>query len=261
MLKDILLLALGAFFGLGATVAGVAAPTLFPGTPQWVWYWAFWGGIALVSIVAIDGIWLLLWQPRPLSAILSNIALAIFAVAVIAQFSPSYWAQKQRQVVQDTQSLSPLIEALRQSQNALHGQQAAEQIVEQIIQQYDLLERGTQLFEQFAQSQAGTERAHIDRLTSARTTIDNIRTSLGNVRVQASQRGSILFIRTAPNTFRVTYSVPKRAVPQVTFFDLPQGTTPNIVENSNVGFTVIFTPPTISIENFNLTADASLTGG
>jgi hypothetical protein len=160
-----------------------------------------WGGIALMFIMAIDAIWLLAWQPRPLSAVLLNIGLLFFSIAAIAQFSPSYWAQKQQQIVHDTQSLGPLVEALRQSQNALQGQQAAEQIVQKIIQQYDQLKQGTRVFEQFSGSPAGAQRALIDRLTAARATIENLRALLGNVRVQATNVGRFFSSKQRPILF------------------------------------------------------------
>jgi hypothetical protein len=260
MLRDIVILAIGAFFGLGATVAGVAAPGLFPNTPSWIWYWAFWGGICLMSIMAIDAVWLLSWHLRPVSAVIVNIGLALLAWAAIAQFSPYYWETKRRDISKDAELLKPVVESLRQTQNALQGQQAAEQIVRQIIDQYDQLQRGSDIFEQSASSPAGTQRATIDRLASAQNTIENIRALTGNVRVQVAQLGGALIIKTAPNTYRITFPVPMRIAPAVTFGGLPAGTTANIIEKSNVGFTVIFTPPNITVDLFNILGAPSIMG-
>lgn len=68
----------------------------------------------------------------------------------------------------------------------------------------------------------------------------------------------MLIIKTAPNVFRVTFNVPMRIAPKLTFYNLPSGSMANVVELSNVGFTVVFTPADIPIENFNFTASAQL---
>ena len=46
--------AIGAVFGLGATMAAVAAPSHFPNTQPWVWHWLFWGGVAFMTLMASD---------------------------------------------------------------------------------------------------------------------------------------------------------------------------------------------------------------
>jgi hypothetical protein len=86
MLKDIIILAIGAIFGLGATMAGVAAPSYFPSTPSWVWHWLFWGGIALMGLMLIDGIWLLIQRPSLRSAALVNCGLLLVIAGVISEF-------------------------------------------------------------------------------------------------------------------------------------------------------------------------------
>jgi hypothetical protein len=95
MLKDIILLAIGAIFGLGATMAGAAAPSHFPSTPSWVWYWLFWGGIALMGLMLIDGLWLLVQRPSLKSAGLINIGLLFLAAGIISVFDEKDKHQEQ----------------------------------------------------------------------------------------------------------------------------------------------------------------------
>lgn len=87
MLREITLLALGAIFGLGATMAGAVAPAYF-NLSSWAVHWLFWGGIALMTVMAIDTACLLLWRPQLMTALFSNVGLLFLAAAVISQLSP-----------------------------------------------------------------------------------------------------------------------------------------------------------------------------
>jgi hypothetical protein len=90
MLKDIILLAIGAVFGLGATMTGVAAPSYFPNAPVWIWHWLFWGGIALMGIMVADGLWLIVQRPPLKSAILINIGLLFISAGLISLFPTTH---------------------------------------------------------------------------------------------------------------------------------------------------------------------------
>jgi internalin A len=93
MPRDVLLLAIGAIFGLGSTMASLAAPSHFPSAPAWVWHWLFWGGVALMAVTACDLVILSVWRPRLLTAVFANAGLLCFAGAWIAQSSPPFVAQ------------------------------------------------------------------------------------------------------------------------------------------------------------------------
>lgn len=114
MAREIILLAIGALFGLGATVAGVAAPVLYPNVPQWIWHGAFWGGIALMALMAFDAACLLLWHPRLTTIVFLNFGLGFLALAGIAETSPiqkpasASRIQTVRQAFSSTQSLKTL---------------------------------------------------------------------------------------------------------------------------------------------------------
>src|SRR5262249_39929768 len=88
MLRELVLVGIGAIFGLGATMAAVAAPSHFPNTPPWVWHWLFWGGIALMALMIVNGFLIALWRPQFWPAVLSNVGVLFLTSAAIAQFSP-----------------------------------------------------------------------------------------------------------------------------------------------------------------------------
>ena len=56
MLRTMVLLVVGSLFGLGATVTGAVVPIYIPNMPSWAVHWLFWGGIALVGLMVIDGV-------------------------------------------------------------------------------------------------------------------------------------------------------------------------------------------------------------
>ena len=55
------------------------------------------------------------------------------------------------------------------------------------------------------------------------------------VRLIDTPQGRGLVIKTARNTFRVTFPVPMRVPPEITFRQLPSGVTANVIEKSNIG--------------------------
>jgi flavin-binding protein dodecin len=97
-----------------------------------------------------------------------------------------------------------------------------------------------------------------DRLAVAEHIIQELRVILQNVRTFNVPEGRGLIIKTAPNTFDVTFPVPMRIPPNLTFFNLPDGATPEVTNKTNVGFTVKFYPPNIPVENFGMIASAEL---
>ncbi len=87
MLRDLILLGIGAVFGLGTALAAMAAPLYFPNAPPWVWHWMFWTGIALMVLMITDGA-ILFFFGRTFHlgpAALANICLFGLAIALIWQ--------------------------------------------------------------------------------------------------------------------------------------------------------------------------------
>jgi hypothetical protein len=70
--------------------------------------------------------------------------------------------------------------------------------------------------------------------------------------------GKTLFIKIAPNTFRVFFGVPMYKPPELVFFNLPSGAQPKVIENSKFGFMVRFNPENIPVEVFDFSAEANI---
>lgn len=88
VVKDIVLLAIGAVFGLGATMVSVAVPTYFPNAPSAIWHWLFWGGLALLVLMASDMLILLCFGTKLLGflqGLMVNGGILIAALGIIWQ--------------------------------------------------------------------------------------------------------------------------------------------------------------------------------
>jgi hypothetical protein len=60
MAREIIILAVGALFGLGTTITALVAPAYLP-VPMSSIHWLFWGGIALCGLMIIDSGIMILW--------------------------------------------------------------------------------------------------------------------------------------------------------------------------------------------------------
>jgi hypothetical protein len=88
MLKDIVLLGLGAAFGLGASLMATAAPLYFPNASQIIWHWVFWAGLILMAIMLVDAGILLILGPHVLTLpamIWGNLGVLMLGFAIISQ--------------------------------------------------------------------------------------------------------------------------------------------------------------------------------
>jgi hypothetical protein len=87
MLKDLILLGVGAFFGLGATLMSLAAPLYFPNASRRIWHWLFWGGIVLMILMAANALVLLRWGSAIRASLwliaILNVAVIVFSTTVI----------------------------------------------------------------------------------------------------------------------------------------------------------------------------------
>jgi len=184
------------------------------------------------------------WGP----AMLADIGVALIALAVVWHFSESLIDLKQRQatLTQQTDQLAPLINIIREYETKLDHSEGAKRLVEHILDQYEQVKNAIGMFE----AHSG-RRDNENRLASAERLYENLRIALiRDVTLIQTDDGRALILRIAPNTFRVTGPVPMMRAPNITFPDLPSGVTANIIENSNLGFTVVFSPLTIPIEHF-----------
>lgn len=193
--------------------------------------------------------------------LISNKFIVVLVIAALILMGIGWWSTAKQEnasaelvdnikqivgVAQSEQSLSVLIGALRDSQQQVAGHEQSQEIIRRILAQYDQLQAATSTFEKFT----GTPNVK-DRLATAEHIIDELKVQLGNIQYRqiVQGQGPALIIKTAPNTFRITFPVPMRIAPDIQFGSLPPGVTANVIEKSNIGFTVVFSPLSIPIDH------------
>jgi hypothetical protein len=87
-MRDFLILAVGALFGLGATVSGMVGPT-YLSLPPWAQHWLFWGGIAVMALMGLDALCLFFFKPAPLTATFGNLAFLFVLLTLISHYTPA----------------------------------------------------------------------------------------------------------------------------------------------------------------------------
>jgi hypothetical protein len=153
-------------------------------------------------------------------------------------------AERREAVQRGAERIAPLIGAITNLQGQLKNHQDAERVTQRILTQYDQLKQGIEVFESF------TEKLNEhDRVAAAEHIMKELQLAANNtVQLIDTPQGRGLVIRTGANTFRVTFPVPMRIVPDILFPQLPPGVTANVIEKSNIGFTVVFVPQTIPVQ-------------
>jgi hypothetical protein len=151
----------------------------------------------------------------------------------------------------EADQLQPVIRALQEHQARLEHVGQRDELFGRLLGQYDLLRQG------LAATEGLSGPLLRERLAAAEHILSELR-MLRSARVARELPNQPLIIKTAPNSFRVTFSVPMRIPPRLTFFDIPTGAVPTVTETSAVGFSVVFAPASIPVEGFNFEADARL---
>jgi hypothetical protein len=139
-----------------------------------------------------------------------------------------------------TANLKPLMDALKASQN--ENISKTEQIVaiKNILSQYESLTSGITVLEKFNNATNNK-----DRLAALERTMNDMKIALSAVDVKTCFLGGeshqVLAINIAPNAFRLTFTVPMYKAPSITM-PAPNGMKATVTEESNIGFTVVYTP-------------------
>jgi hypothetical protein len=157
--------------------------------------------------------------------------------------------------------LGPLIETIDRYQKELNAHGQTDIVLQEILKKYDELQQTESMFEVMRGGRPDFE----ERLAIKTHVIEELRTIQGNTkqlqfRIAGAGHGALI-IKTAPNIFHVTFSVPMRTTPSLTFYNLPNGVNrKNLTAASPIGFTVAFEPSSIDIplESFQFTASAEL---
>ena len=160
---------------------------------------------------------------------------------------------RQETIKTQIEGLSIPIEALRRYEEVLKNQGQRFDVLRLLLSQYEQLQRAVTMREQFIGREDSPE-----RIATAEHILGELRALLGTTQTVPGPGGHALVIKTATNTFRVTFSVPMRIAPELTFLSLPKDVEAHVVEKTNIGFTVVFTPLNISVETFGFEASAEL---
>jgi hypothetical protein len=227
MRKDIFLAVPAAgllFFGASALLLALTDPALGH------WYFAFWVGVICTPLGVANLIMLLVWEMSdPIKrqaraklgpALLINFGICLSVIGAVWYFAPTPYM-----------SLVDLAKQL--GKNASNREQVFEA----------LTSKWTQLIEASTATGRPADRPIIDeQMRQAFAAVS------GNVEARKIFGPSpSLIVLLSYNTFLVLNPVVMRAAPNLIFPKLPTGVQANIIGNSPVGFTVIFTPPTIAI--------------
>jgi hypothetical protein len=161
--------------------------------------------------------------------------------------------QRAGKIGEDIKELQLPIETLKRYEHLLAAAGQNRGVFERILKQYDQLRVGISTIEKFRGRPDQEE-----RLASAEHTLNELKAIIGTTTTAPGPGGQALIIKTALNTFGVTFAVPMRIPPDLKFMGLPEGVSPNVIEKTNIGFIVIFMPESISVEKFGFSASAEL---
>lgn len=147
--------------------------------------------------------------------------------------------QQQAAMHQSIVSYGPLIDSARRAQ-----WQCDNEMLRQILAKWDQLNRATSFWEHLTGRENPQQRLAVNEHMR-----NELAALLENVQTVAMSNGDALILKTGHNTFRLTFPVPMRIPPNITFRNVPAGATANIMEKSTLGFTVVFTPPAVNVDH------------
>lgn len=254
--------------GVGVAMLAAAGPLAFPDAPKLVWQVIFGVGALFVicPVIFLGYEYRQISRPQRMIPLVGIIVSGLCFVVFVGWF---FWpnssdahrssGQNERSntnagnVVEETQRIKALVDALVRNQNALNESETTKNILGRILAQNNQLQYAIGINEQMTGVKNDKE-----RLEAAQKIISELEVILRNVTPRDTPQGQILIIKTENNTFRVTFAVPMRVPPTLTFYNIPTGSTANVIEKSKLGFTVVFSPMTISVEHFEFSASAEL---
>jgi hypothetical protein len=160
---------------------------------------------------------------------------------------------RQEAIKTQIESLSIPVESLRRFEQTLQANGQSFDVLRRVLSQYGQLQRAMAMRKEFTGREDSQE-----RIATAEHILGELRALLGAAQTAPGPGGEALIIKTAPNTFRVTFAVPMRIAPGLTFLGLPDGVEAHVLEKTNIGFTAVFTPSNIGIDKFGFQASAEL---
>jgi hypothetical protein len=148
-------------------------------------------------------------------------------------------------------TLSIPIETIRRYEQDARANADGFDVLRRVLSQYDQLRNAMTQRERSVGSEDQQE-----RVVAAEQILGELKTLLGATQTVPGPGGQALIIKAPMNTFRVIFAVPMRIPPNLTFTGIPSGVEANVIEKSIVGFTVIFTPSSMAVDEFGFIASA-----
>jgi hypothetical protein len=142
---------------------------------------------------------------------------------------------------------------LNRYEQALAAVGARDEVLVAVLTQYKRMKQATEVWEKF---RASTN--HEEKHQLAAEVLNILSTNLIPVSVPDNMPTKPLIVGLAPNTFRVLFAVPARIPPRLSFQGLPAGVHAKVTENSKFGFSVVFEPTSVPVNNFGFIGDAEL---
>lgn len=152
----------------------------------------------------------------------------------------------------NTSDLKQKEELLIHYQNILKENKQHDESLQKVLGQYKAMENAIANFDKYTHTPIN------ERGALSEEVLKLITTDLVPIQQRNDLPQKPLLLKTANNTYKVLFSVPMRIPPNLKFIGLPEGVEPNVLEKTKFGFTVIFSPLSVEVNNFGFEADAEL---
>ncbi|HUD87286.1 MAG TPA: hypothetical protein VMR17_12575 [Xanthobacteraceae bacterium] len=139
--------------------------------------------------------------------------------------------------IEDQYHIDAVLRDYKSTRDLVDKYQVHDESLKNVVNQYDRLRKANSFFE----SWYGQTFADQQPAINARN-IEDLKTILNDFQAAATPLGDGLQIRLGLNMYRIIFSVPMRITPNIYFGPMVEGTTAQIIESSNLGFTVLFLP-------------------
>lgn len=183
------------------------------------------------------------WPTIP-KVLIASLVGGLLLPAIVGSLIWTDYREDRQKLSRESKTSDQIIKTLTEVQSSLNRYGYHDSVIAAILAKHKQLQDTMSLFEALT--------GKIDRntrLTIAQSILNDLNAAAANIQTTAQLGpGGALIIKTGPNTFRLVFPVPMRVPPTISF-DVPAGSTPNIIERSIIGITVVFTPPSIPIES------------
>jgi hypothetical protein len=144
-------------------------------------------------------------------------------------------------IVSDQSETDAVIRDYKTTRDLLARFQTHDESLKRIVAQYDRLKNAQSLFDIMGR---GKHEPELDSINSRN--IEDLKITLNNFDAIATPEGDGLKIKIGTNMYRIIFPVPMVNTPKLSFYGIPRGITATTIEQSNLGFTVLFVPLSIS---------------